>query len=102
MRLKGIPQKVFPFSGGSWGGWWLPEPLDGNEIPIDIEGGILTAKDTSGMDLRGSDLMIISACQSGLGEVTDDGVFGLRRGFKKTGVHSVVMSPRDVDDDATS
>ena len=75
--------------------------FEGKEIPIDVEDGFLTAKDISRMDLRGTDLVVISACQSGLGEITGDGVFGLQRGFKKAGVQSIVMSLWEVDDDAT-
>ncbi len=75
--------------------------FEGKKIPIDVEDGILTAKDISRMDLRGTDIVVISACQSGLGEVTGDGVFGLQRGFKKAGVQSIVMSLWEVDDNAT-
>ena len=75
--------------------------FEGKDIPIDVEDGILTAKDISRMDLRGTDLVVISACQSGLGEVTGDGVFGLQRGFKKAGVQSIVMSLWEVSDEAT-
>ena len=75
--------------------------FEGKEIPIDVEDGILTAKDISRMDLRGTELAVLSACQSGLGEVTGDGVFGLQRGFKKAGVQSLVMSLWKVSDEAT-
>ena len=75
--------------------------FEGKEIPIDVEDGILTAKDISRMDLRGTELAVLSACQSGLGEVTGDGVFGLQRGFKKAGVKSLVMSLWKVSDEAT-
>ena len=75
--------------------------FEGKEIPIDVEDGILTAKEISKMDLRNTNLVVISACQSGLGEVTGDGVFGLQRGFKKAGVQSIVMSLWEVSDEAT-
>lgn len=75
--------------------------LRGNMIPEDVEDGILTAKEISQLDLQGLDLAVLSACQTGLGEITGDGVFGLQRGFKKAGANSLLMSLWKVDDTAT-
>lgn len=75
--------------------------LQGEPIPKDIDDGILTAHEISSLDLRGLSLIALSACQTGQGKITGDGVFGLQRGFKKAGAQSILMSLWKVDDEAT-
>lgn len=63
--------------------------------------GILTAKEISDMDLNGLELIALSACETGLGEISYDGVLGLQRGLKKAGAKAILMSLWKVDDEAT-
>ena len=67
----------------------------------DVEDGILTAQEISTLDLRGLELAVLSACQTGIGDIAGDGVFGLQRGFKKAGANTLLMSLWKVDDNAT-
>ena len=75
--------------------------LTGTKLYERNDDGILTAKEISVLDLRGLDMLVLSACQTGLGKVTGDGVFGLQRGFKKAGAGCLLMSLWKVDDKAT-
>ena len=74
----------------------------GKEIKDGVEDGILTADEVSRMDLSNTQLVVLSACDTGLGDIDKiNGVFGLQRGFKRAGVESILMSLWKVEDEAT-
>jgi len=63
------------------------------------EDGVLTAEEVGTLDLRGTELAVLSACRTGTGSVTEGaGMFGLRRAFLLAGVRTVVTSLWDVED----
>ena len=82
------------FSGANLG-------LKGESLPNDVEDGVLTALELSNMNLGNIDIVVMSACESGLGETSGEGVFGLQRGFKLAGAKALLMSLWKVDDTAT-
>jgi CHAT domain-containing protein len=76
--------------------WSSSEPVE------DGEDNILTAAEIAGLNLTKTKLVILSACETGLGDVKNsEGVFGLQRAFKLAGVESLLMSLWKVPDEAT-
>ena len=63
--------------------------------------GILSARELADQDLSHVSLVVLSACQSGLGYICTDGVYGLQRGLKTAGVKAIIASLWSVDDQAT-
>ena len=101
-RLRANSNKTLPmyYSGLLLAGAnnvWL-----GNDLPKGIEDGILTAEEISHLDFTNTKLVVLSACETALGDIDEiEGVYGLQRSFKMAGVETILMSLWKIPDDAT-
>lgn len=91
---KSLTRSFIVLSGGN-------ALLHRDNVLSSADDGILTAFEISQLTFKKLDLVVLSACQSALGDYTSEGVFGLQRGFKKAGANTILMSVDKVDDEAT-
>ena len=89
MRRSGL---IFSGANNAWLGKY---------VPSQVEDGILLAEEIAAMDLSGTGLVVLSACETGLGEASSEGMSGLQKAFKRAGVDKLIISLGKVHDWAT-
>jgi tetratricopeptide (TPR) repeat protein/CHAT domain-containing protein len=78
------------------------EAWRGGQVPPVDDDGIVTAEDVAALDLQGTWLVALSACDTGFGSSkTGEGVLGLRRGFVEAGAQNLLMTLWPIDDRVT-
>ena len=68
----------------------------------DLFDGVLSATELSKQDFSKTELIVLSACQTGLGHLTDDGVYGIQRGLKLAGANAMILTLWSVNDYSSS
>jgi CHAT domain-containing protein len=100
VRLSGAGDDPMLHSGLFFAG--ANRARSGGALPAGADNGVLTAYEASQLDLEGTELVVLSACETGLGaQSNSEGVFGLRRALQEAGADAVMMSMWSVPDQET-
>ena len=99
VRLRGASDDPMLHSGLFFAG---ANRTRSGAAPAGSDDGVLTAYEASQLNLQGTELVVLSACETGLGEQSNsEGVFGLRRALQEAGASAVMMSMWSVPDQET-
>lgn len=80
----------------------MADNLNNPNFDASNKDGILSAKEIASTDMSNVELVSTSACQTALGNITADGVYGIQRGFKSAGVKGMILSLWSVSDDSAT
>ena len=75
--------------------------LADRSFDMTLSDGVLSAAELAKQDMSNTELIVLSACQTGLGHLTDDGICGIQRALKLAGANAMILSLWSVDDYAT-
>lgn len=67
----------------------------------DNDNGVMLGSEIANLDLLNTELVVLSACNTGLGDISNEGISGLQQAFKRAGVQKLLLSLKPVSDDAT-
>lgn len=76
--------------------------IEGHELPHNLNDGILYDQEIETLDMSAASMVVLAACNTGLGIVTQEGIKGLQSAFKKAGVQTLVLTLWSVNDKATA
>lgn len=76
--------------------------IRGEKMPFGLNDGLLYAEEIAGLDMHYCCLLVLAACNTALGTVTQDGILGLQSAFKEAGAQTLLMTLWSVNDRATA